>query len=197
MIQFDFLYYALSTVLALSGWAKIVYDYVTARPKIKTQIFQVMTGQMPHPQTGQKMTCFFPYLYLTNKRKSSTYILDYELEIKIKKKWHKLLRVYGAHKMKDPQFLDRQGNPIEMKNFTDNLIYRKKAPVEFANPLHGWIMFAGEVSFYDMEIAKYKAICIDAFGRKHKVVTKPKRFANLFLLQDLAEISIPNTAMRK
>ena len=108
-------------IVSLSGWGKVLYDYLSSKPKIKGQVFQVMRGQMPLSTISEeKMTAFFTYVYLVNRRKNSIHVLDYELEIKIKNVWKKLKRVYGIHRIQDPHFLDPSGKEIQIQNFQEN-----------------------------------------------------------------------------
>ncbi|HOX41775.1 MAG TPA: hypothetical protein PK263_06345 [bacterium] len=182
-------------IVSLSGWGKVLYDYLSSKPKIKGQVFQVMRGQMPLSTISEeKMTAFFTYVYLVNRRKNSIHVLDYELEIKIKNVWKKLKRVYGIHRIQDPHFLDPSGKEIQIQNFQENLIYRKAKPVEYGTPLHGWVVFAGNSDLHNADISDFKLTCIDAFQGRHRIKTKSNQLANLALLQDLADIQIPETA---
>lgn len=194
-MSLDYLYRGLLILITLSGWGKVLYDYLSGRPKIRGQVFQVMRGTMPHPEKpGHHLSTFVIYVYIINQRKNLIHILDYELEIKVRKKWHRLLRVYGIHRIENLNFRDSAGVEIKIANFSNNLIYRKGRPVDFGVPLHGWIVFAGDPSLYDAEVQEYKLTCIDAFRHRHCISTNPKQFANLYLLQDIADIEIPKSA---
>ena len=138
--------------LALSGWGKVICDHVTSRPKIRGRIFQMIKSQMAHPQEGDKvLTAFIAYLYLVNKRRNTIHVLDYELEARIDRKWVKLKRVYGLYNVKN-SFNAYAGGDIEIRNFENNLIYRKNKPVEYGQPLHGWICFVGPNHLYQDEV---------------------------------------------
>lgn len=188
---------ALTVIIALSGWGKVLYDYVETKPKIKGQVFQVMRGQMDDPRfPGKQLASFITYLYLVNQRRNTIHVLDYELEIEVQGKWHKLERVYGIHRVPNINFKDPTGQEIKISNFSDNLIYRKASPVGYGSPLHGWIVFAGDLQFHSAEISKYKLTCIDAFTGRHEIVTTSGKLANLYLLQDLADVQIPKPALR-
>lgn len=177
--------------IAFSGWVKVLYDHVTSRPKIRGRVFQMMRAQMAHPQKqGGSLAAFIAYLYLVNKRRNTIHVLDYELEIKVGRKWVKLARVYGIHNVRS-SFDAVSGDNIQIKNFEDNLIYRKSKPVEYGQPLHGWIVFAGSEELYKCDVLAYRLTCVDAFHNKHRIVTKPKEFENLFLLQDVADVQMP------
>lgn len=178
-------------VVALSGWAKVFYDYVTSKPKIRGQVFQVMRGQMDDPNNkGQYLEAFIAYLYLVNKRRNTVHIQDYELDVKVKGKWVKLSRVYGIHKVKN-FFGAHAGGSIDIKNFEENLIYRKGKPAEYGQPLHGWIVFVGPATLHDADVLSYRLTCTDAFRKKHCIDTKKEDLGNLLLLQDMADITMP------
>jgi hypothetical protein len=185
----------LGLLLALSGWAKVIFDYVTGRPRIRGRIFTVMRGQMPNPaRPSEMLTAFTTYLYLLNTRRNSVHMLDYEMEAQIGGKWHRLQRVYGIHNIKNLSFLAPDGTEIKISNFADNLIYRRNIAVEYGKPLHGWIVFAGDPTFHVVETEKYRVTCIDVYRKRHVFVTTPKDFENLYLLQDMADVDIPESA---
>jgi len=192
----NILLYTITCIIAFSGWATVFYNYYTSVPKISGQVFQVMVGQMKHPTIANKeLTTFTTYLYLINKGRSALHILDYEMEALVDGKWQRLERVYGVHTIKNLEFLSPEGHKIEIKNFSDNLIYRKNLPVEFGKPLLGWIVFAGDSSLHDKAIPEYRITCIDAFRNKHVIISKRDQFQNILLLQDLADIVIPADAI--
>lgn len=181
--------------LALSGWAKVAYDLLTASPKVRGRILNIMRGQMQDPrQPSASLTAFTSYLYLVNERKNVVHLLDYELEVKVDKQWSRLERVYGLHTVENLAFNAPDGEPVTISSFSDNLIYRKNQPVEFGKPLHGWIMFAGTASLHQADIACYRLTCIDAFDKRHVFQRAPKDFGNLNLLQEIAGISLPKSA---
>jgi hypothetical protein len=159
-------------IIALSGWAKVIYDYVTSRPRIRGQVLQVMRGQMTDPRDGEKrLSAVIAYLHLVNKRRNTIHVLDYELEIKVGGAWVKLSRVYGIHNVKN-FFGALGGGNIEIQNFEGNLIYRQGKPVEYGQPLHGWIVFVGSENLHSADIAAFRLTCVDAFRKKHRFVTK-------------------------
>ncbi|MBU2053374.1 MAG: hypothetical protein KKC25_00130, partial [Proteobacteria bacterium] len=121
------------------------------------------------------------------------HIQDYELSIKVGSKWSKWIqlgRVYGIHGVKN-SFDALAGGKIEIKNFEENLIYRKSKPVEYGQPLYGWIVFVGPTTLHDADVLSYRLTCTDAFRKKHCIYTKKEELGNLFLLQDMADITIP------
>lgn len=183
--------------LALSGWGKVLFDLWVANPRVKGRIFNIMRGQMPEPGVaGQTLTSFVAYLYLVNTRKNSIHLLDFELEAKLNGRWQNLQRVYGIHNVENLTFSAPDGAPITVENFSENLIYRKNQAAEFGKPLHGWIVFAGPANLHTSEIQAYRLTCADAYGKKHVFTNTPKDFANLYLLQDMAGISIPESARK-
>jgi hypothetical protein len=181
----------LSLVIGLSGWGKVLYDLVTSRPKIRGRVFQVIRAQMEDPRKkGANVSAFIAYLYLVNKRRNTIHVLDYEMEIKVGKKWTRLLRVYGIQNVKN-SFKSISGSNIEINNFENNLIYMKNKPVEYGTPLHGWIVFVGPDYFYNNKsINAFRLTCIDAFQGRHRIVTEPNEFANVYLLRDIADIKM-------
>ena len=109
--------------LALSGWAKVAYDLLTASPKVRGRILNIMRGQMQDPrQPSASLTAFTSYLYLVNERKNVVHLLDYELEVKVDKQWSRLERVYGLHTVENLAFNAPDGEPVTISSFSDNLI---------------------------------------------------------------------------
>lgn len=176
--------------IAFSGWGKVLYDHVTSRPKIRGRIFQVIIAQMADPiNTGNSLTAFITYIYLVNKRRNSIHVLDYEMEIKINRKWVRLKRVYGVHNVKN-YFNSASDAEIQVNNFEDNLIYRKNRPVEYGLALHGWIVFAASGNIQNNNVHAFRLTCIDVFQKKHRIITNSNEFGNISLLQDIADIKI-------
>lgn len=185
----------LGILVALSGWGKVVYDHITGRPRIRARVFQVMRGQLKHPpQAGVTLASFVTYLYLVNTRRNSIHVLDYELELRVDGQWERLDRVYGVHNIQNLEFLAPDGTEIKIQQFHNNLIYRKNIPVEYGKPLHGWIVFAGRDALYKAEVSRYRVTCIDAYRKRHAFETSVDQFENIFLLQDMAGIAIPDSA---
>ena len=188
----DWWMFIITAIIGLSGWVKFVYDRWTSKPRIEGKILNVMIGRMPNPeQQGKYLTSFLVFLYLTNLRKSSVHMLDYEIEIDPGQGFERLKRVYGIDKNSEWAFFDSSGEKVDIKNFQNNLIYKKPNPVEFGSLYLGHILFAGEESLYKKKIKRYKVTCIDALGGKHRFVSTPKEFCNLYLLQELAGIKFP------
>jgi hypothetical protein len=77
MSMTEYIYPTITVIIALSGWGKVIYDYLETEPKIKGQVFQVIRGNMDDPNTHSKqLTTFITYLYLINQRKNTIHILD-------------------------------------------------------------------------------------------------------------------------
>jgi hypothetical protein len=185
----------LGLLLTLSGWGKVVFDYVTGTPRVRGRVFNVMRGQMQNPaKMDKQLASFVTYLYLVNTRRNSVHLLDFEMEIEVEGKWTRLHRMYGVHNIQSLSFLAKGGGEVKIEKFAENLIYRKNVPVEYGKPLHGWIVFAGDAALYDANTTRYRITCIDAFRKKHRFDTKPEQFENLYLLQDMAGIHIPDGA---
>ncbi len=193
----NIIFFLISSLIALSGWGTVIYNHITSTPKIKGRVLNVMRGNMNDPsKPDQKMATFTTYAYLINVRKNTIHMLDYEMEIEIDGKWIRLKRVYGLQNIQHLSFLATDGTNIEINNFSNNLINRKNLPVEYGKPLHGWIVFAGDIELYNKEVSRYKITCIDAYNERHVFESRPEEFVSIPLLQDMADIrNIPITAV--
>jgi hypothetical protein len=140
-------------------------------------------------QAEEPLAAFVVYLYLVNRRRNTIHILDYEMEIRVARKWTRLTRVYGIHNVHN--CFDSASGPIQIENFEANLIYRKNKPVEYGQPLHGWIVFVGPDYLRSSKIKAFRVTCIDAFQKKHRLVTEDKGLGSVYLLQDIADIKVP------
>jgi hypothetical protein len=180
--------------VSVSGWTTFGYQIITSKPKINGQIFNVIIGQIDNlDNSGEKLTSFLVYLYLTNERKNSVHILDYELEVDTGSGFEKLLRVYGVQNTPNWSF-SSETNQIEIPDFNKKLIYAENKPVEYGAPLCGFVVFASknpQNSYIDsLGTNKYRVTIIDAFQEKHVIIASADKFPNLFLLQDLAGIKL-------
>ena len=54
-------------------------------------------------------------------------MLDYELEVRVDRRWKRLERIYGIHNIQNLGFLAPDGTEINIANFAENLIYRRNA----------------------------------------------------------------------
>lgn len=175
--------------VALSGWFKVLYDHMMAKPKISGRILCVMKGQL-NLDGYPPMTSFLLYPYLLNSSKSSVHILDYELFASYKKiGWKKMHRLYSAERLM-MDFSSQGGGEIKISNFAENILSKKNLPAQYGIPLHGWAPFVGNASFYGEEALVYKLVCIDAYGKKH-VIKQKNDGSNLMLLTELTGIKLP------
>jgi hypothetical protein len=183
--------FIVSTILALSGWSTLLYNWFTSRPKIKGQILNIMTAEWHNPQFGPPKTGIFACLYLINTRKNPVHILDYELEFDIGNGYQRALRVYGTQNIDQPSF-HSDISEITIPNFREKLIYSKNTPVEYGVPLHGFALFATDLPHATLmgKIRKIRVTCVDAFNNRHEIEATPKQFSNIYLLQDIAGINI-------
>ena len=177
-------------IIALSGWATLTYNWFTSKPKIKGRIFNVITGDMPDPSDPTKnLTAFNVYLYLTNIRKNTIHILDYELEVDLGEGYTKTERVYGAHTVANWTFTSPT-HDMKIPDYPNKLITAKAKPLEQGVPLHGFALFASKEPSekFKGNVKRYRVTCIDALNNRHKITSYPKQFPSLYLLQDLAGI---------
>ena len=178
-----------TTAVGLAGWVKLAYDHVTARPKLRGSILAVMTGTFEHQ--GQAKAGLIPYLYLTNLRRNQVHVLDYEMEVKTRTGWQRLERVYGVTPQFSPSFRGTSGPGFAIPNFADKVIWRDHTPVQYGLPHHGFLLFAGPPGLHGEKHLKYRITCVDAFGRRHAVTTRPKDMRPPYLLTDLSGVMLP------
>ena len=181
-----------SILIGLSGWVTFLYNWFTSKPNIKGRIFNVITGDMKDPSDPTKtLTAFNVYLYLTNTRKNTIHILDYELEVDTGNGYEKTERVYGAHKIPNWSF-SSQTHDMRINDYPKKLITATASPLEQGFPLYGFVLFASrkQSERFKEHAKKYKVTCIDALNNRHKIVSCPKQFPNVFLFQDLAGIEL-------
>jgi len=198
MISSSQLLSILSYILAFSGWVKIINDWITNKPKIQGRIFNVLTARSGPPTLPEERTIFLLYLYITNARKNTVHILDYQLEIERNLGYERVDRVFGAHNIPEWTW-EQKDKTMIIPNFPQKLITVNAEPVAYGIPLHGWLLFASEKpqAEYD-EVKKWKVTCVDAFKNKHCIVTRPDQFQSLSLLQDITGIkNIPEEFKRK
>lgn len=192
MLTFSEVIAIVAIIVALYGWTTLLYNWITSKPKIKGKIFNVITGDLKNPnRPSQTLTAFNVYLYLTNTRKNTVHILDYELEVDIGNGYKKMGRFYGAHRIPRWSFISASLK-IDIPDFPQKLITAQAEPVKYGIPLHGFVLFvSGEPKNQFLEnVKKFRVTCVDAFGNRHKIVSCPKQFPNIYLLQDLAGITL-------
>ena len=181
-----------SIAVALSGWATLFYFWYTSTPKVIGRIMGVILGEMIGPKRPpQALTAFNVYVYLTNSRKSTVHLLDYELEVDLGIGYEKLDRFYGAQKIPDWTFEGTEYT-IEIPAYAEKLIYARSEPVRYAVPLHGFVLFYSKRPFaeYSKRVKRFKLTCIDAFQNRHEITARPSDLPNLLLLQELAGIKL-------
>ncbi|MBA1187938.1 hypothetical protein G7Z99_02650 [Pseudomonas entomophila] len=183
---------AIGIMVALSGWFKVYLDHLANRPKLYGKILCVMKGTTEIKQ--KEYTSFMLYPYITNLRKNEAYILDYELSYKASRfsKWKRLDRGYGLDKVNNFRMFTSQGEPIVLNRFGEKLIYKNGAIVKHGTALHGWIPFFGVQDLYELDEYKFKLVCIDAFGRRHSIIRGKESEFNLYLVMEIADMSLPS-----
>ena len=182
----------ISLVFGFSGWVTFIYTWITNKPNVKGRIFTVITGQMPSPENPlESLTTFNIYLYLTNTRKNIIHILDYELEVDTGKGFEKVDRVFGANLIPNWNFTS-QTHTVIINDYPKKLITANAKPLEQGIPLHGFVLFASKkpMEMFQNHVKRYKITCIDALNNRHLVISRPKDFPNLYLVEDLAGIRL-------
>lgn len=188
-MTWDTMIKAAAAIFAFSGWFKVYYDHVSSKPKITGRLLTSMNGNMEIK--GVQYSSFVVYPYLVNARKNIVHILDYKMSIKLKDGWHLLKTTYGFHKIENFNFDSVEGE-IKVNGFREGLIYTKKDGVQQGIPLHGWLIFLGDESFYGREVISYKLTCVDANLVEHVVTTKAKQLQELPLVAQIADIEFPD-----
>ncbi len=178
----------IAVLFGFSGWFKVFLDHLSNKPKISGEIINVVRGNSDFG-TGLVAT-FLTYPYLHNLRKNAMHILDYRLSVKVDNKWSEVTRVYGIESTPSLTFTSIGGTQIEVTDFSKKLIYKKEAPVQHGVPLHGWLMFVGDLGLYESKISEYKLTCIDVNKKEHVIVSKSDGMNDL-LMSQFAEIKIP------
>lgn len=177
--------------VGFSGWFKVVVDWLANKPKLSGNVLCVMRGVSE--LNGKKYTTFFLYPYILNSRKNSVHILDYELYIKPtwRSKWSRVDRAYGMEALPSISFTAQDGGKIELGDLKETLIYKKVNPAQHGEPLHGWIPFLADPSYYERKLFRSKLVCIDAYGGRHAIAVKPQREFSIFRLMELAGLKLP------
>lgn len=181
-------------LLGISGWVAFFYRYYSERPRIRGKILQVMTGNMANPtQLTERLTSFILFLYLTNARKNAIHLSNYILEVDAGNGFETVKMVRGFADSLNIHFSDRNGAEIQIPDFNKGLIYKQSKPVEYGVPFYGYLVFAGDIKYYDQKIKCFKITLVDIFDHKHKITANPEKdFVDLFYLQETFKIKIPN-----
>ena len=178
----------IAAIIGLSGWITFYYNYISNQPKITGRLFTVIVGQWK----DKNLTSFLCYAYLVNERKAAVHLLDYELEVDFGEGYKKLKKAYGLDNPKNFTFLDKNRSEIIIPDFQKQLINKKDNLAQYGIPIHGFILFVGDSSYYSKTVKVYRLTCIDAFGNRHTITTNPGDFGNLYLLQDMTGMRFPN-----
>lgn len=182
----------IAILVALSGWATLYYLWYTSTPRVTGRIMGAMMGDMPNPKPPpQTLTAFNLYVYLTNSRKSTVHLLDYELEVDVGNGYEKIDRVYGAHSVPNWTF-ESPTHTIRIPDYPQKLIYAQSEPVRYGVPLHGFVLFASRKpqAEYATRLKTFRLTCIDAFQNRHEITARPSDLPDILLLQDLAGIKL-------
>jgi hypothetical protein len=188
MSTLEIFYKAIPYIFGLSGWATIAINYFSNKPKIKGRILSSMRATMTIH--GRAYTAFIFYLYLTNVRKSSVHVLEYEMRIKMGNKIIKLDRFYGARNVEKFNFNNIENMKVDIPDFKEKLIYFNAKAVEYGSPLMGFAFFVGDVEYHQTKIDSYILTCIDVLGNYHEIECKEKDLINIGLLADLSGIEV-------
>lgn len=175
--------------LALSGWGKIIYDHMLAKPKISGRILAVEPGVLKlgggeHPPAW----CFAIYAHFVNSGKNAAHIIDVELSINFKcLGWKRITKVYGAfgglpiNKVQD-------GRPVTLNITDETLLYKGATGMQFGVLLHGWVIFAGNLDLEGREVLAYRLTCVDVFGGRHVTTIDSVEELNPYILNELADV---------
>jgi hypothetical protein len=177
----------------------VVQSYLN-RPKVRGRVFEVIRAEWTfnppnEPNNRISKAAFWAYVYLTNYHRNSIRILDYELEIDFGEGFLKLNRVYGDISRVLPETLmvriskEPTAREQPIKNINKHLLYKDAKPVQFGNFVHGFVMFAGDISLHEKTIQKVRFTCIDVFNRKHVLRADYKDFAGLNPLLEILDVS--------
>jgi hypothetical protein len=180
----------IGVVGTISGWVAFCYQYFSEKPKIKGKLLNVMRGRMKNPENlSENLTVFTLFVYLTNARKNAVHVRDYILEVDNGNGFKKMKIIHGN--LSGFRF-DCADGEIQIPNFEQGVIYRQSKPIEYGVPYYGYLIFGGDLKYYDSEIKRYRVTCVDVFDNKHTITTKPDKFRDLFYLQEVFKIKFPN-----
>jgi len=196
--NYDGIIKVLTLLLASSGWIKVWYDHLGNKPKLSGSILCVIEGE--YNFGGVDYISFMMYPYILNLRKNSVLVLDYELYVKtsVFSRWERALRSYGVEKIPNLSFSTKNdGENISFNNLAENMIYNKGLPVEQGKPVHGWLHFLIDIKYREKKIYKYKLVCVDAYGKKHSIITPADKGFNPYLLMEVAKMTLPASMLQK
>jgi hypothetical protein len=187
-----FLGVALSTIITVIITVVITFviqSYLN-RPKIRGKIFNVISAEWSNPLLGIHKASFWVYVYLTNYHRNSISLVDYEFEIDFGNGYVKLERVYGDISTALPSIVtvkDDKGKDIQLKNLGSHLLYKNSRPVQYGQFIHGFVMFAGDLSLHHQKPLRVKFTCIDVFSNRHVICARKEEFINFNLLLELLD----------
>lgn len=172
-------------IFALSGWAAVIYSHISERSAVRANLLSVIPGEISFP-SHPSMSSFIAYIYLVNPGKSPIHLLDCELEVKVKGGgWKRLMRVYGRSSPV-PVAL---GNGKAITIPDEEVIFHKSKLMQLGVPIYGWAKFQGDIDLLNAEFIAYKLVCIDAYGRRHKIKRKVNSLVNILLAYELAGVN--------
>jgi hypothetical protein len=162
------------------------------RPRVRGKIINVIRAEWRNEKLGIHQTAFWVYVYLTNYHKNAISLLDYECEIDFGQGYAKLERVYGDVSKAMPETLTVKGftgQEFQLSSLGQHLLYKSTEPVRFGRFKHGFVMFAGDLSFHDKKEKKVRFACIDVFNRKHVLEARFDEYFNVNLLLELLDVA--------
>lgn len=175
-------------LVAISGWAKLAYDYIVARPRIVGTIIVVWRGQLT--LDGKNYALFAPYLYLTNQRKASVHVWDIEMRVCLSGKWVNTCPIYNAHVFSEGDFIVEE---TTFRKWPENQLRAQNKGVDFGSPVQGWAVFVSEnLSLVSAKIDAYEVVCVDAFRKPHKINTRNDQLDDIKKLQSMGLVSFKN-----
>jgi nucleoside phosphorylase len=174
--------------LTLSGVIAVIATYLVqtylAKPRIKIVIFNMSTGILSFNQKPE-YALFTIYVYITNQHHNAVHILDYELNIDFGEGFTRLKRIYQIHQgWPDPYRTETDTDFVEIPDFTKKLIYANPRPVSYGDILKGFVAFGGDTTLHGRKARRIRFTCIDAFQKRHTVVTTPEKYLEPLLFYE-------------
>jgi hypothetical protein len=172
-----------AVIAAFSGWAAVLYDRLSQRPKIRGRVFQVIKGV--GSLRGRQFTSIVAYLHLTNSRRNPISVLEYELEAFVDEDWTKLQRSYGAN-LEEQVLTDASGAPFRITRQT--MVNWKPQAIAHGIPLQGFIQFLADERLYAKRITAWRLTLVDEFDNRHVISTSSMQLGEPFRMMELAHI---------
>jgi hypothetical protein len=179
----------ISIFVSLSGWIVFLYDRATNLPRIKGSIIETISSTWVNESFQKPVTCILVYLFIVNIRKNPVKVVDYDLEIDIGKGYERFIRVFGE--INNPVFNSNE-YVIDIPDLNSKLIHTNTGILDYGIPVHGFLPFISKTMNLEeiIKMKKLKITCIDAFGKKHYIKSKPKRFRGIAYLQEISGMRI-------